>query len=215
MSHSARTNASALPDEELAQRVTSETVAFATLYERYRKKIHRYVRGQVPDHATAEDLTAQIFIKSLTAASGFRADGSYKSWIFQIARNTVATWKMAQQRSEIPIEEVFEDSEPVETAPARLPTDERVVVLQTVAELPAAQREVVLLRYWKELTVEEIAHRTRRSAGAVRQLLHRARNRMRKKLTTKDLGAIAGAAGATGASALAFYSIKKHRRKKK
>lgn len=215
MSLSASSPMSASSDEALAQRVTSETIAFATLYERYRKKVHRYVRSQVPDHATAEDLTAQIFIKSLAAASGFRADGSYRSWIFQIARNTVATWKKARPRSEILIEDVFEGSDPLDAAPSSLPNDERAAVLQTVVELPEAQREVILLRYWKELPIEEIAHRTRRSAGAVRQLLHRARKRLRKNMTNKEIGAIAGAAGATGASAIAYYSIKKHRKKSK
>jgi RNA polymerase sigma-70 factor, ECF subfamily len=212
MTPSASRNASALSDELLAERVTSEAIAFATLYERYRKQIHRYIKSQVSDHSTAEDLTAQVFIKSLASASGFRADGSYRSWIFQIARNTVTTWKTAQLHAEIPVENVSE-ANGVDDSPsaAPLPTDERVVVLKTVTELPPAQREVVLLRYWKELPVEEIAVITRRSAGAVRQLLHRARNRMRKNLSTKDVSAIAGA---TGASALALYSLKKHRRKK-
>ena len=199
-------------DEVLARRARSEAAAFAELYDRYLQPVWRYVRSQVPDHATAEDLTAQIFFKTFVSASTYRGEGSYRSWIFQIARNTLTTWKMKRPRSEVPVDEIH-DPEPIDLAPAPsgLP-EEKEVVRETVKSLPDAQQEVIELRYWKDLSIEEIADQTRRSTGAVRQLLHRARKRLERKLTGRDVGAIAGA---TGASALAIYQITKHRRKKK
>lgn len=200
-------------DELLALQVGSEAAAFVELYERYLPPIQRYVRANVRDHATAEDLTAQIFLKSLRSARSFRGDGSYRSWLFQIARNTIASWKLSANRSEIPVER-FADISLVKEQPSGAEDgDAADVVLEEIADLPRAQREVVALRYWQEMSIDEIAQETRRSTGAVRQLLHRARNRLRKKLSTKEL--IAGAAGATGASALALYSIKKRRGKKR
>ncbi|MGH2730164.1 MAG: RNA polymerase sigma factor [Actinomycetota bacterium] len=201
-----------LEDEELAEYAASEAAAFEELYDRYVQPVHRYIRAQVPDDATAEDLTAQVFFKAFVAASSYRGDGSYKSWIFQIARNTTSTWKSERARLEIPVERLPVEPQ-VEDVPvsATLVGEERDLVLATVAELPAAQQEVVRLRYYKDLTVEEIARITRRSTGAVRQLLHRARNRLRGRLSGKDLTALLGA---TGASALAVYSFRRHRRDK-
>ncbi len=199
-------------DELLARGVDSEASAFAELYERYLQPVQRYVRSRVADEATAEDLTAQIFVKTFESAESYRGEGSFRSWIFQIARNTISSWRRSKRRSEIPVEEIPEVSlvdDPLEVA-SGLDGDD--IVLATIAELPRAQREVVTLRYWKDLTIDEIARVTRRSTGAVRQLLHRARNRVRRRLTTKDLSALAGA---TGASALALYSIKRHRNKKR
>lgn len=197
----------ALEDEILAQHAGSEAAAFAELYERHLQPVHRYIRSQVRDNATAEDLTAQVFLKTFVSASTYRGEGSYRSWIYQIARNTIATWRVKQSQTEVPVDEVFEPapaSAPVSSVP-----EQEEVVRATVKALPDAQQEVIELRYWKELSIEEIARKTARSTGAVRQLLHRARRRLEKKLTARDVGAIAGA---TGASALAIYSIKRHRR---
>lgn len=213
MSFGARGNAAMTEEDELlARQVGSESAAFSELYERYLQPVQRYVRTQVPDHATAEDLTAQIFVKTFESASTYRGEGSYRAWIFQIARNTISTWRTSRRRSEILVEEISEGSlidDQLEPPPLAETDD---VVWATIAELPHAQREVVALRYWREMTIDEIAHTTRRSAGAVRQLLHRARNRLRKKFTAKEVSALAGA---TGASALALYSIKRHRNKKR
>lgn len=210
MSFTATEDAAALEDEALARRAHDESDAFAELYARYLKPIHRYVRSQVDDQATAEDLTAQIFFKSLVSASGYRGEGSYRSWIFQIARNTVATWK-AKRGSEVPVDEFPEDAASDEYVDAPvISLLERDALLETLEELPLAQREVVRLRYWAGLTTDEIARVTRRSSGAVRQLLHRARRRLHKKLSAKGLTAVAGA---TGASAVAIYSIARHRKK--
>jgi RNA polymerase sigma factor (sigma-70 family) len=194
-------------DEVLARHAGSEAAAFAQLYDRYLEPVHRYVRSQVRDHATAEDLTAQIFLKTLVSASTYRGEGSYRSWIFQIARNTIATWWAKQRETEVPVEEI---RDPATVAAPALDTPEpEEMVRETVRSLPVAQQEVIELRYWKDLSIEEIARKTRRSTGAVRQLLHRARRRLERNLTARGVGALAGA---TGASAVAIYSIKRHRR---
>jgi RNA polymerase sigma-70 factor (ECF subfamily) len=144
------------------------------------------------------------------SASTYRGEGSYRAWLFQIAKNTIATWRKDKRRAEVPVGDLPDrpdpDDSPVSLTLAREDLD---LVSQTLDELPPAQREVVRLRYYKELTVDEIARITRRSSGAVRQLLHRARARMRSRLSGKDLTALLGA---TGASALVAYSIHRHRK---
>ncbi len=196
-------------DEALARRASSEAEAYAELYERYLEPVHRYMRAHIPDHATAEDLTAQVFLKTLVSASTYRGEGSYRSWVFQIARNTITTWQMNKAKAAVPVEEIA-DPTPLPVAPDISDVDEETdLVRATVAQLPQAQQEVIKLRYWKDLSIDEIARRTSRSSVAVRQLLHRARRRLRKNLV--EVSAIAGA---TGASAIAIYSIAKHRRSK-
>lgn len=175
-------------DEELAARAAGDFGAFAQLYERYLEPVYRYVRSQTRDRAVAEDLTAQVFFKALSAAATFKGDGSYRSWIFTIARNAVTSWRAERKKAVVPIEEISHHPDPAPSAPSlAIASEDRALLWQAVSRLPEAQREVVRLRYRRELTIDEIARLTRRSTGAVRVLLHRARVRLQHLLKTKDL----------------------------
>lgn len=175
-------------DEELAARAGRDFAAFAELYQRYLEPVYRYVRAQTRDRATAEDLTAQVFFKALSSADTFKGDGSYRSWVFAITRNTVATWRAERKKKLVPIEDLDERVDPAPSAQSlAIASEDRELLWTAVARLPKAQREVVRLRYRRELTIDEIARITRRSSGAVRVLLHRARARLAHLLKGKDI----------------------------
>lgn len=149
----------------------------------------------------------------LTNAGSFRGDGSYRAWLFQIARNTLTNWRLDKARLQIPIEELPEapDEEASPTVVA-LAQEEREIILDTVAGLPEAQREVVRLRYWKDLTIDEISHVTGRTSGSIRALLHRSRRSMAARLNAKDMTVILGATGA--AASVAIYSARRQRKQR-
>lgn len=175
-------------DEDLAARAGRDFAAFAELYQRYLEPVYRYVRAQTRDRATAEDLTAQVFFKALSSADTFKGDGSYRSWLFAIARNTVATWRAERKKKLVPIEDLPEHADPAPSAQSlAIASEDRALLWTAVSHLPEAQREVVRLRYRLDLTIDEIARVTRRSSGAVRVLLHRARARLGHLLKNKDI----------------------------
>jgi RNA polymerase sigma-70 factor, ECF subfamily len=172
-----------LDADVLAERANEDLEAFAELYRRYLCPIYRFVRAQVADEATAEDITAQVFFRALRSAGTFRGEGSYESWLFRIAQNSVASWYKDRSRGDIAVERVPESADPSPSPASHLILEEaRDVLWRTVAQLPSTQREVVAMRYLSDLSVDEIAKLTRRSRGAVRILLHRARSKLRKVL---------------------------------
>jgi RNA polymerase sigma-70 factor (ECF subfamily) len=177
-----------LEDEELAVRAHQDFEAFAELYRRHLCPVYRFVRSQVPGDAAAEDVTAQIFFKALSSAASFRAEGSYQAWLYRIAHNSISSWRSARAKGFIVLDEVPEavDPEPSPVVVA-LAQEQSSFVRETVEQLPPAQREVVALRYLEDFSIEEIAGITRRTRGAVRILLHRARSRLRKDLEGKEL----------------------------
>ena len=186
--------------------------SFVDLYDRYHAPVLRYLRARTRDDATAEDLTAHVFLKAFSAADSFRREGAYRSWLFRIARNTLLNHRTARARSQIPMaklpdEPAEEDSPTV----AALAQEESELLWNVVAELPEAQREVVHLRFLNDLSVEEIARSTGRTRGAIRVLLHRSMTSLRKRLNAKDLTVILGATGA--AASIAIYSV--HRQRKR
>jgi RNA polymerase sigma-70 factor (ECF subfamily) len=176
-----------LDDEVLALRVQDDFEAFAELYRRYLHPLYRFVRSQVPDDVTAEDVTAQVFFRALSSASTFRNEGSYQSWLFRIAHNSIVSWRNSKSNGLIVMDHVPDSVDPDPSPIAKAITDEEgSLVRQKVEELPPAQREVVALRYLQDFTIEEIARVTRRTRGAVRILLHRARSRLRRDLEGKE-----------------------------
>lgn len=207
------TTARELPDELLAIRSAEDLDAFTELYNRYHRRVYRFVRSQTTDDATAEDLTAQTFFRALSGAATFDRRGSYKSWLFRIAHNTVASWQLHRTKSPIVLEEVPEHMDPSPSpASVLVAGEERSLVWRVVSSLAPAQREAIALRYIEDLTTDEIAEITGRSRGAVRTLLHRARTALRRAFEERGIlvaGAVAGAVSATGAAYLG--SRRRHR----
>ncbi len=169
-----------LDDEFLAARASTDFEAFAELYRRHSCPVFRFIRAQTASDEVAEDLTAQVFFKALNSADTWRGDGLYKAWLFSIARNCVSTWRRHNQVTAISTESIPDTADPSPSPASHVLVGEaRDLVWRRVAELPPAQREAVALRYLKDLSIEEVARATRRTKGAVRILLHRARTRLR------------------------------------
>lgn len=179
---------SELTDERLALRADTDLAAFSELYSRYLCRIYRFVRSQTPDEATAEDITAQTFFRALSGAGSFTGEGSYRAWLFRIAHNNIATWRISHAKAPLVVEELPEHTDPGPSpASVVLAGEERSLLWRLVSSLAPAQREVLALRYLEDLTTEEIAGVTARSRGAVRILLHRARNSLRRALEQKGI----------------------------
>jgi RNA polymerase sigma-70 factor, ECF subfamily len=176
-----------VPDELLAARAADDFEAFSELYRRYLNPIYGFVRSQTPDDTVAEDITAHVFFRALASAGTFRGEGTYRSWLFRIAHNSINSWRDRAGRS-LAVAEVPEAIDPSPSPVTQaIASEARGEVWAKVAELPPAQREVITLRYAEDLSTEEIASVTDRSRGAVRILLHRAKSKLRHSLEGKDL----------------------------
>ena len=180
-------HAEEVTDEVLAARVSGDFEAFAELYRRYLHRIYRFVRSQVSDRSAAEDLTAQVFFKALSSAATFKGHGRYRSWLFRIAHNTIATYRTRSEPS-VAVEEIPDEMDPAPSpASQAIASEARGVVWRKVAQLPHAQREVVSLHYAEGLSIEEISKILKKTRGAVRILLHKGRNKLRDALSGRDL----------------------------
>lgn len=171
-----------LDDESLAFGAAEDFEAFAELYRRHECVIYKSIRAKTPSDDIAEDLTAQVFFKALSSAKTWRGEGSYRSWLYAIAQNSISSYLKSRQRVAA-VEVVPEPVDPTPDPGSQVIVGEaRNLVWKRVSELPDAQKEAVVLRYLKELSIEEVARLTRRTRGAVRILLHRARMKLRESM---------------------------------
>lgn len=128
----------------------------------------------------AADAASQTFLKALTGIGGFRS-GSFKSWLYAIARNvTIDMQRAARPQVDLAHAELVHDNAPSPEEHA-LRTDESDRLWRALQHLTNEQREVLELRL-AGLTGAEIAAATRRSLPATKSIQFRALSRLRTVL---------------------------------
>lgn len=149
-------------------------------------RVHGYLRRRAP--AAADDLHNEVWLAAFTARRSYRPEaGDVGGWVFGIARNVLHT-HLRRSRPTLSLDAVEPHGE---QSAERTADDEWAAVdrrldaaglapalRSVVAELPAAERDVLLLIAWEQLTPTEAAAALGIPAGTARSRLHRARARI-------------------------------------
>lgn len=158
--------------------------AFGELVARHQTAVYHFALRMMGDQASAEDVLQETFISALKGAATFRGTGSARAWLLAIARNT---GRMSRRRhaGEPPRFESLdalgrEAGWGAETDLAELldERNRREQLERALAELPALDREVLLVRDVEGLSGEETAEALGLSLAATKSRLHRARLRL-------------------------------------
>jgi RNA polymerase sigma-70 factor, ECF subfamily len=164
-----------------AQRGDEE--AFAAIWRHFQPILLRYLK--VKDHALADDLAADTWLKVLGALPAFEGgEAGFRAWLFTIARNRRTDWYRGAANKLVLVETtqlaLLPDGNDVEVdAEEDLATDE---ILDLISQLSADQAEAVSLRIVAGLDVSSVATIMGRSAGSVRVLCHRGLRALERKL---------------------------------
>ena len=171
-------------DRELVERAKESPDAFGALYDRYFPQIYRFAYSRVRDQSLAEDVTSEVFFKALKNIKRYTYSGHpFSSWLYQITLNAVADHYRGAAGREVELEES-----------ASLPSSEPTVVDEVVRrdrsrrvwaaidQLPRQQRAAMVLKFAEDRKIEEIAYIMNKSSGAVKLLLHRGVERLRREL---------------------------------
>lgn len=162
-----------LQEQELVERAKTDDSAFTELYNYYLPRIYGYINKRVGDQALAEDLTSQTFIKMVEHLQRF--DGmSFKSWLYRIATNTV----IDHIRTHRPIDDIEDHLEIAEKAPTpdqeAMSGEERDKILHVLTLLPEKYSRVLHLKFYADLSNEEIAASLEITVNNLGVLVHRA-----------------------------------------
>jgi RNA polymerase sigma-70 factor (ECF subfamily) len=156
---------------ELARQGDAE--AFGLLYDHYQGSVYRFLYYRTRSSTLAEDLTSETFFRALRSMNGFRWQGKdFGAWLMTIARNLATDhFKAGRTRLELTTEDMsLHDDATDGPEGAVLAGLTNEVLMQALTELPAEQRDCLVMRFLQGMSIAETAAVLGRSDGAVKQL---------------------------------------------
>ncbi|HUY12111.1 MAG TPA: sigma-70 family RNA polymerase sigma factor [Terriglobia bacterium] len=179
-------------DLELMLRVRSgDADSFEVLLNRYRARLVSYFSRMVRDPALAEDLAQEVFLRVYKARNRYRPDARFTTWLYRIATNLALN---AIRDRKVDGYAVADDGFDMEPAAARIPDkkptaeqelmdcDREKLIRGAVEDLPDNQRAAVILHKYQDVDYRQIAKVLNVSEGAVKSLLFRAYENLRRRL---------------------------------
>jgi RNA polymerase sigma-70 factor (ECF subfamily) len=162
--------------------------AIAELYDLHYQAVYNYIFYRVSDQLTAEDLSAEVFIRMINKLPGYIDRGRpILAWLYTIARNMVIdNHRLMNKKEEIPIkEELLEDriKNPDQQVQDRQTSD---CFRSALEILPEAQRQLLIYRFINGFSTPKIIQLLNKSDRAVRSLQHRALRSLEKVLVEEN-----------------------------
>ena len=166
--------------------------AINDIYEAMYKRVYYLTLKIVGNAEDAEDATQDTFISAFKALPGLDNIESFQSWLFQIAANRSRDLLRKNKRHEtVDVSDDTEDNDTfIEKQPekdeALIPEDaldneaKRKIILQIISSLPDNQKECVMLFYYSEMSVKDIAEHLGVSEGTVKSRLNYARQKIKE-----------------------------------
>lgn len=172
-------------DIDLIRRAKINPQLFHEIYIKYADKIYNYFwyrTGHQKD--IAEDLMQETFIRAFKHLSKFQVRGySYLTYLMTIAHNILVNYYRTHKL--IPIDEI--GNVPVEITSVVNRKIEAEKLWKAVQSLSTLERDVILLRYQKEMSIREIARVMGKTENAIKLLLSRTRKKLAQHPYIKDM----------------------------
>lgn len=163
--------------------------AYADLMKRYRKPVYHMILKMIRNVDDAEDLTIEAFAKAFKNLHKFKKDFTFSTWLFRIATNNTIDFIRKKRLDTMSIHSSYKDDNgdavTIDVEDKNLNPQEEAIkgqkielVRMFVTKLPAKYQRLVKLRYFDELSYDEIAKELGAPLGTVKAQLHRARELM-------------------------------------
>ena len=179
-------------DAELMLRVKQgDGASFGVLLEKHRSPVVHFLYRMVQNHAVAEELAQEVFLRVYRSRSTYEPSARFTTWLFRIAthlalnalrdgKNERLQERLDDDSSGVPVRQVSDASPSMEQ---RMVYEARLdEVRRAVAALPAKQRAAVLMHKYEEMEYSQIAKVLSCSESAVKSLLFRAYETLRARL---------------------------------
>ena len=161
------------------QATAGDLEAFEELIRRLQRRVYGFAYQHLRDTEEAHDLAQEIFVKLYRNLGRFDADRPFEPWFWKLAANTSINYR----RKRVPLP--AEASEEVADDSSAIPKHDPALVL-ALSQLDPSYRLPVLLHYYADLSLEQVAHSLNSSVPAIKSRLHRARAQLRNSLAEAE-----------------------------
>jgi RNA polymerase sigma-70 factor (ECF subfamily) len=173
-------------DEQLVEAFRGgDQTGFRELVRRYQRTVYGLAYRAAGNHADADDLAQDIFLRVYRSLGRFRGDSAFRTWLFRIILNRLSSHRRGTARERA--RRTGRDPGRVAAAGSHLGTlireEERVRLAEEVHRLPERQRDTVILRFYQGLKYREIAEVLGCSEGTAKASLFQAVRALRGRMT--------------------------------
>ncbi len=172
-----------------------KTSSFEALMRKYSKKIFGFVFRMVKNEEKSKEITQDFFLKLYTSLDKFNFEYKFSTWAYKICYNLVID---NIRKDKVKIESIHSETEDFKSFKFDNYVHEdgfdfvsnnetREYLWKIVDELPTNFREVILMRYLKEMSYDEIAEITELPLGTVKNRLFKARELLKERIKNEGL----------------------------
>jgi RNA polymerase sigma-70 factor, ECF subfamily len=166
-----------------------EADALGEIYRRYVRRVFGLCRYMLDSRESAEDATSEVFLKLQRSIESYDRSIPFLRWLLRIAGNQCIDALRRRQRGRRTIADVEDGAAVIEAAGSEpsplgavISTEERAKVREAIARLPENYRVPLVLRYYSELSYDEIAQQLDLERNYVAALIFRAKKELRRRL---------------------------------
>jgi RNA polymerase sigma-70 factor (ECF subfamily) len=181
--------------ELIATSLAGREDSFEELVRRYHRPITAYVYRMTNDYDAALDVSQEIFIKVYNSLARYKTDYKFSTWLYKISRNAAIDYLRRNSHGDVSLDLESDDETYERPLESHSPSPElerersewRSEIYTIVRQLPAAYRELILLRHSEDMSYDEIAEITGLPLGTVKNRLFRAREMMREMFVERGI----------------------------
>lgn len=171
------------------QALRGDRAAFGQLMHRYAGAVYNLTYRMLGNAEDAEDASQEIFLRAYTRLESFDRQRRFSTWLLSIGSNYCIDRLRRRRFSWLTLDDAAFALPSQERGPERtvLDHEQRAIVQRALQKLPENYRMVTVLRYWSDLSYEEIANVTGLPESTIKTRLHRARHMLAEALGPEEL----------------------------
>lgn len=165
--------------------ISSDQQAFSDLYKTYFNRIYAYIFRRVNNKQDCEDLVSQVFTKAFSKRRTQPEPDKIISWLFRIAHNETVDYYRKKGRKNTFLSRLFKEHNSVDSrSPEQVVlTDEKNnEIIQLLGVLPDDKQEILMLRFFGQLTNKEIGEVIGKKETAVKMAVYRSIQKLRQEV---------------------------------